>query len=538
MVQSRSIFAAACTLAGLMTLSSVVAVSPASVDQGKQLFEHEWQSRNPLLGNDGLGPLFNAKSCVACHHQGGIGGGGDARFNAHAIGIERIDFVGSKSDDSRDDTQKRRLIKEFYPGLVQPGGSILNSAPVQHHGGSIEFVSIRNRILKNMGQLRSEQGGAVDADGARWTTGRPIYYDSRSYSKGSIHALIEARLFQRNTTALFGAGLIDAISEDDIRAQVKFQRRHSEISGRASILRDGSMGRFGWRANVERLVDFVEQACANELSLETESRPQSSDPGRPGYRNPSADISNQQVELMSEFVGSLPRPIKLDHRDPASLSRVSQGQTTFDSVGCAVCHLRNMGPAKGIYSDILLHDMGPNLYDHDAAGPHVTRVRLTSRIEEVPNTRNRSYYGAASQIATPGQRALPDRFTSPRGSAAGMDFVRLDTKALGRRVISETAGSVMSAELAKSTGIERTLKASNTTQEWRTPPLWGVRDSAPYMHDGRAETLLEAIAMHDGESAGTRDRFLKLPIADRHAVIAFLETLVAPPIDPPSFSRN
>ena len=69
---------------------------------------------------------------------------------------------------------------------------------------------------------------------------------------------------------------------------------------------------------------------------------------------------------------------------------------------------------------------------------------------------------------------------------------------------------------------------TNFNQEWRTPPLWGVRDSAPYMHDGRAETLLEAIAMHDGESAGTRDRFLKLPLADRHALIAFLNTLAAP----------
>ena len=66
-------------------------------------------------------------------------------------------------------------------------------------------------------------------------------------------------------------------------------------------------------------------------------------------------------------------------------------------------------------------------------------------------------------------------------------------------------------------------------QEWRTPPLWGVRDSAPYMHDGRAETLLEAIAMHEGEARGTRDRFLNLSLADRHALIAFLETMVAPP---------
>ncbi len=73
---------------------------------------------------------------------------------------------------------------------------------------------------------------------------------------------------------------------------------------------------------------------------------------------------------------------------------------------------------------------------------------------------------------------------------------------------------------------------TNFNQEWRTPPLWGLRDSAPYMHDGRAETVLESIAMHDGEAAGSRDRFLQLSLADRQAVLAFLDTLVAPPSAP------
>ena len=52
------------------------------------------------------------------------------------------------------------------------------------------------------------------------------------------------------------------------------------------------------------------------------------------------------------------------------------------------------------------------------------------------------------------------------------------------------------------------------------------------MHDGRAGTLLEAISVHEGEAEGTRDRFLNLPFADRHALIAFLRTLVAPPNAP------
>ncbi len=65
-------------------------------------------------------------------------------------------------------------------------------------------------------------------------------------------------------------------------------------------------------------------------------------------------------------------------------------------------------------------------------------------------------------------------------------------------------------------------------EEWRTPPLWGVADSAPYMHDGRAATLLEAIVLHGGESEKTRDRFLMSSKEDRDALIRFLNTLVAP----------
>jgi CxxC motif-containing protein (DUF1111 family) len=72
------------------------------------------------------------------------------------------------------------------------------------------------------------------------------------------------------------------------------------------------------------------------------------------------------------------------------------------------------------------------------------------------------------------------------------------------------------------------LEPTRINQEWRTPPLWGVADSAPYLHDGRAETLLEAISLHGGEAHATRERFLLLPLRDRQAIIAFLKTLVAP----------
>jgi cytochrome c peroxidase len=100
-----------------------------------------------------------------------------------------------------------------------------------------------------------------------------------------------------------------------------------------------------------------------------------------------------------------------------------------------------------------------------------------------------------------------------------------ETLSDGRRRITEQATTL-------SLYVRVHYEPTMFNQEWRTPPLWGVADSAPYMHDGRADTLLEAITMHDGEAAGTRDRFLHLPLADRLALIAFLKTLVAPSTAP------
>lgn len=65
----------------------------------------------------------------------------------------------------------------------------------------------------------------------------------------------------------------------------------------------------------------------------------------------------------------------------------------------------------------------------------------------------------------------------------------------------------------------------HTGSEWRTAPLWGVSDHPPYLHDGRAETLEEAILLHAGEAAGVTAQFQALGQADRNDVIHFLERL-------------
>jgi CxxC motif-containing protein (DUF1111 family) len=68
-------------------------------------------------------------------------------------------------------------------------------------------------------------------------------------------------------------------------------------------------------------------------------------------------------------------------------------------------------------------------------------------------------------------------------------------------------------------------QADALTNEMKTPPLWGLKIRAPYLHDGRAPTLPDAIRAHDGEAATARDRFNKLGAAQQKQLIDFLNNL-------------
>jgi CxxC motif-containing protein (DUF1111 family) len=82
-------------------------------------------------------------------------------------------------------------------------------------------------------------------------------------------------------------------------------------------------------------------------------------------------------------------------------------------------------------------------------------------------------------------------------------------------------------------GVSRTPEVAlphnvQNPDEWQTPPLWGVADSAPYFHDGAAATLEDAIARHDGEASKVLQRHTQLKPRDRRQLIAFLKSLRAP----------
>jgi CxxC motif-containing protein (DUF1111 family) len=92
----------ACGCLGLVTLGLLgVAVNkayrrytlPQRVASGRVLFEHDWQPGDALAGGDGLGPVFNERSCVACHFQGGVGGGGPTSKNVAAFEVLQLSLA-------------------------------------------------------------------------------------------------------------------------------------------------------------------------------------------------------------------------------------------------------------------------------------------------------------------------------------------------------------------------------------------------------------------------------------------------------------
>lgn len=384
---------------------------------GRELFLHEWTPGDSLAANgDGLGPVFNANSCVACHRQAGAGGGGPVENNVTIF------------------TRVVKQAQEANQGVVHI------SATEDGFQETLQNVSARFPH-----------------------TSRPALADllpsgnSGCISPPRIGTVPGVDITQRNTPALFGANLIDAIPDRLIIANERKQRLKWGLSdsdtddfpvGRAIRLAEGRVGKFGWKANVGSLSEFVRVACANELGLGNPAQAQPVSLTKSDYRPRGLDLTNEQCDQITAFVASLPQPKEIVSDQDAK--RAASGKAHFNAIGCAECHSPDLGTVKGIYSDLLLHRMGSSLVGGGTYGD--PPPELPAFVE-----------GGGPQPS-----------------------------------------------------------------EWRTPPLWGVADSAPYLHDGRAATLEDAIKLHGGQAAKSAQRFSVLSLPERDELIAFLGTLRAP----------
>ncbi len=168
----------------------------------------------------------------------------------------------------------------------------------------------------------------------------------------------------RNAMTLRGNGLIDDIALGDVLANMA--NEPTAVRGRPNMLPDGRMGKFGWKANVSTLVEFMGEAFRNEMGLTNPLRPRDEVSGCSANRN-SPEVDALALEAAAMFLNSIDPPA------PPAACTSSAGATLFQSIGCASCHAPSLpGPgARGpvhLYSDLLLHDMGPGLADQMQQG--------------------------------------------------------------------------------------------------------------------------------------------------------------------------
>jgi CxxC motif-containing protein (DUF1111 family) len=456
---------------------------------GKELFTREWLPGDKRShAGDGLGPVFNARSCVACHHQGGIGGSGPKQNNAILISafvdLSRGPFIVTGVVINQDPEPKgpvkqpdRAKLAEIHPALLTDA-----SFPLHRFSSEKEYAAWKIAAFGVRG---------VDAVGSDVPDAGAIGQATRTVD-GVKLALIAS---QRRPPALFGTGLIDTIPDRVIEAVAVEQQKTADatknvklvvrerpaafggasevalpIAGRVARLKDGRIGRFGWKGHVATLREFTLQACASELGLEVPGFHRAAPPWKKDYRAPGIDMTARQCDQLIHFVASLPRPVFRAAETPQHAAEIKAGQKLFATVGCAVCHRPKVGDVEGIYSDLLLHDMGQSLNDAGSYGVIEAEVAKSGGVNPLP--------------------------------ASGFD------QAVNR---------------------QKPPKFGATAREWRTPPLWAFRDSGPYLHDGRADTLGEAVALHGGEGFTAAQAFSRLTPRERMQVEMFLQSLAAPP---------
>ena len=442
---------------------------------GRELFVRDWSKLDvkPAQGGDGLGPMYNDVSCVACHESGGIGGGGGNNKNVRLLHMVGHNGVPLRITMTNEREQKRR--QQLHPDLAGTNSIVLHRHAIgreENKINDVQWVSdpgYQRWLVKRLpaSMINQEKLPAV---GSRFPIGIAAPSSPLETQPGTFRSEgWSLRVTERNTTSLFGAGLIDSIPDTAIvELAARQKKQHAPlITGRVSQTSSGAIGRFGWRGQMASLQEFVMTACAVEVGLNVPGHNQSQRVMLPTPNDPGKlDLTQQQCDALTAYVSGLPAPKSARAASLNQAKSAQRGEVLFDKLGCAICHVRDVGPATGLFSDLLLHDMGPGLSDPLPAMPE-----------------------------------LKENSTLSPGSGY--------------------SGPSLSIELVKNV-------TTNIHQEWRTPPLWGVATSAPYLHDGRAESLEQAIQWHGGEGQRAAEAFRALKLNDRSDLLQFLDSLAAP----------
>lgn len=321
---------------------------------GNAFFNSAWIVA-PATANarDGLGPLFNARSCDQCHANDGRG-----------------------APPMEPGERPVALVIQFGSSKPGPHGE---PSPDPHYGGNLNPFAIGDIPPEGTVRIEYREIKGTFADGEPYTLLEPIYhFEELAYGELAPDTTFSPRV----APSVFGIGLLEAIPEEQILERADPDDRDDDgISGRPNRVWDLKrkqvvLGRFGWKANQPDVAHQTAAAFSSEIGMTTTLRPEQNctniqiacieapDGGDP-------EISDEIFDRIVQYQRMLAVPARRNLDDPS----VKQGAKLFASAGCAACHrptfkTGTVPDAPWLsnqvihpFTDMLLHDMGPELAD-------------------------------------------------------------------------------------------------------------------------------------------------------------------------------
>lgn len=335
---------------------------------GNGLFRKLWvSSPSSTLASDGLGPIYNARSCQRCHLKDGRGHPPKNAEDSSVSMFLRISIPGDASDGIAE-------IKDYIATRPDPTyGSQLQDFGIAGHGAEYRL------------QIDYEEIEIALSDGQSASLRVPTY-TAADLGYGPLHPA--AMLSPRVAPQMIGLGLLEAIRAVDILVQADPQDGDGDgVSGRPNIVwsvefEQPMLGRFGLKAGAPTVGQQSAGAFAGDIGISnplfpggwgecTQSQAECraaphGDGDERGY-----ELDEVGLDLVTFYSRNLGVPARRDVGDP----QVLRGKQMFYDTGCTSCHTPSYVTHRLVeqdeqsfqliwpYSDLLLHDMGDDLAD-------------------------------------------------------------------------------------------------------------------------------------------------------------------------------
>lgn len=372
---------------------------------GKALAHQPWiKAPTATRSRDGLGPVYNARTCLACHINGGRGtlpADGDTPVFAALV---KLSIPGTHLVDGA-------VIEPTYGDQLQ-GQSTALSHQLRH--------AIPDKDPASNLEAPPEAYAYID-----WQTKTFTYPDGQQrnlrYPKlrlerlgyGAMHPKLLTSL--RASPALHGLGLLESIAQPDIDALADPDDKNGDgISGRVNQVWDydkqqTAPGRFGWKANRASLRITAAAAFNGDVGITTPlfpKQPCTQNQTRclrapTGNDKGGVELPDYMLNMVVDFIRNLGVP-----KSRSDTESLAEGRALFYQTGCHRCHQPSYKTApreKNLahlgeqiiwpYTDLLLHDMGPELADerpdYTATGrewrtPPLWGVGISEQVNGIP----------------------------------------------------------------------------------------------------------------------------------------------------------